>query len=452
MSIPLPTVEPAIAPLARVVGADLSVPLVTGEWTRSVYLDAAASAPALTSVAETVAELLPWYGSVHRGAGFASTVCGELLERSREDVRGFLGGRDDDVVVFTRNTTDSLNLLARALPAGTVVFTLDLEHHANLLPWRAGDVVHLASPASTADVPAVFDAALGAAGARRALVAVTAASNVTGEVLPFAEIAAVAHRHGARLAVDAAQLAPHRAIDVAAFDVDYVACSGHKLGAPFGAGVLLGRRDWLDRAAPHLAGGGAVRSVTVDDVEWAAGPERHEGGTPNLPGAVALAAACRALDRIGWDAIGRHDALLAQRLRDGLDAIDGVDVLSAFGPAGDRVGIASIVTDRVPAAVLAAALSAEHGIASRAGAFCAHPLLRRLHGVAADAPVPGALRVSVGVGSSSDDVDRFLGALAALLADGPRWTYETHRGQVVPAPDPRPRPIIGGAPVHVGLG
>lgn len=427
-------------PLLAVEGADLHVPLVTGDHRRLVHLDYAASAPALRFVADTVAGLLPWYSSVHRGAGFTSTVSSELLEAARLSVAAFVGARADDTVVFTRNTTDALNLLARALPVGTTVLTLDVEHHANLLPWRSGDVAHLGTPPSLDDVPAVFDAALAAVGAG-ALIAITGASNVTGEVLPIADVAAVAHRHGARVVVDAAQLAPHRAIDIARLGVDYVAFSGHKLYAPFGAGALVGRRDWLDAASPYLAGGGAVGPVTVDDVTWLPSPARHEGGTPNVLGAAAIAAACSALREIGLDAVAEHDRLLTERLVDGLLAAGIVDApLSAFGTA-DRVGIVTLTLDR-PAAEIAAALSAEHGIATRDGAFCAHPLMRRLAGVAPDAPVPNALRVSLGVGTTADDVDTFVAALGEILRDGPRWAYELRAGRVVPVPDPRPRPAL----------
>ena len=215
---------------------------------RLVHLDHAASAPPLRAVADAVTAFLPWYASVHRGAGFPSTVSGEALDAARRRVAGFVGARPDDVVVWTRNTTDALNLLARRLPADTTVVTLDLEHHANLLPWRALAATHVATPPRRGDVPG---------GARRrarvqvttanALVAVTGASNVTGEMLPIADIAEVAHRRGARLVVDAAQLVAHRRVDIAADGIDYVAFSGHKLYAPYGAGVLVGRADWLDR-------------------------------------------------------------------------------------------------------------------------------------------------------------------------------------------------------------
>nr|MBA3906554.1 aminotransferase class V-fold PLP-dependent enzyme [Pseudonocardiales bacterium] len=189
--------------LPAVVGADLRVPLVTGGDAPYANLDLAASAPALEDVAAHVARLLPYYSSVHRGAGYASQVSTGVLEAARSEVGGFLGARPDDVVVFTRNTTDALNLLASAVPGEVVC--LDIEHHANLLPWRERRVV-----AGRATIAATLDALQAALRARpAALVAVTGASNVTGEVLPIARVAAIAHAAGARVVLDAAQLAPH---------------------------------------------------------------------------------------------------------------------------------------------------------------------------------------------------------------------------------------------------
>ncbi len=159
-----------------------------------------------------------------------------------------------------------------------------------------------------ADALDALETQLRALGGRTALIAVTGASNVTGEVWPIEEIAGLAHRHGSRVVLDAAQLAAHRPIDITAWGVDYVAFSGHKVYAPYGAGVLAGPADWLDRARPHLAGGGAVRNVTVDGVEWTTGPARHEGGTPAALGAVAIAAAVRALRATGWERIQAHAA------------------------------------------------------------------------------------------------------------------------------------------------
>jgi len=210
-----------------------------------------------------VEAFLRLYSSVHRGAGYASAVSTAAYEQARQQIARFAGAGPDDVAVLTRNTTDALNLLAGAVP-GRVVH-LDLEHHANLLPWRRRTAV-----AARSTVAGTL-AAVGAELAREpaALLTVTGASNVTGECLPLAELAELAHRHGARLAVDAAQLVPHRVVDMAGTGIDYLAFSGHKLYAPYGAGVLIGRRDWLDAARPYLAGGGAVRRVTLGGASWA---------------------------------------------------------------------------------------------------------------------------------------------------------------------------------------
>ncbi|XYI03979.1 aminotransferase class V-fold PLP-dependent enzyme [Sorangium sp. So ce1128] len=442
----------ARAPLASgalplpVVGADLSVPLVTGEQVGYVNLDYAASAPCLRSVLDAVAALLPWYSSVHRGAGFASTVTTELYAVARQAVGDFVGARADDTVVFTRNTTDALNLLAAALPEDTTVVTFASEHHANQLPWRRGRFVLLPVPASVEEAIARADDALRGAPSRHRLLAVTGASNVTGELWPLTELAEVAHRRGARLAVDAAQLAPHRAIDLAAIGADYLALSGHKLYAPFGGGVLVGRGDWLDAARPYLAGGGAVRRVTFDGVEWASGAPRHEAGTPNVVGAVSLAAACRALAEVGMSAVAAHEASLLDRMTRGLRDVPGVERVAMWGPANPRIGVVTFRVRGFDPGAVAAALSAEHGVGVRDGSFCAHPLMTALAEDRAEAQgsaaVPGAVRVSFGVGTGTADIDRFLLAITDLVARGPRWRYRLDAGRYVPDPDPRPRPAL----------
>jgi selenocysteine lyase/cysteine desulfurase len=437
-----PALGRAADQLLELVGGDLQVPLVDGEWVRYANLDNAASAPALRQVADTVAELLPYYGSVHRGAGFTSLVSTEAYTRAREIVHGFVGAREDDLVLFTRNTTDALNLLADALPRGTTVLTFAGEHHANLLPWRRGDVRHLTIPASPADALGALEERLRALGRGTALIAVTGASNVTGEVWPFEEIAAVAHRHGARVALDAAQLAAHRPLDIATWGVDYIAFSGHKVYAPYGAGVLAGPADWLDSARPHLAGGGAVRNVTVDGVEWATGPARHEAGTPAALGAVAIAAAASALSQTGWERIQAHEQELLERLLTGLDAISGVRTYELWERGHDRVGVVSFNVADLDPALLAAALSAEHGIGVRDGAFCAHPLMD--HFAARDNGSRHAVRASIGVGTSAHDIDRLLRAVECIARHGPRWNYVERNGYVLPDPDLRPRPALGG--------
>ena len=426
----------ATEPLCSVIGANLPVPVVTGGTLPYANLDYAASAPALTVVAEHLATALPYYASVHRGAGYASQVSTALLENSRSRVAAFFGARHDDVVVFTRNTTDALNLLACAVPEGGTVLYLDVEHHANLIPWqRRGHVVLEAAP-TIRETLEDLDAALAAT--PTALVAVTGASNVTGELLPIERIARIAHRHGARIAVDAAQLAPHRRISLAESDLDYIVLSGHKLYAPYGAGALVGRRDWLDAAPPHLAGGGAVTEVSTDATRWAAAPHRHEGGTPNVIGAAALAQACRTLGPVLDGPGPEHERALLARLDAGLASVPGVTPLRAWADAADQVAVRSFTVADRPAGYVAAYLSAEHGIGVRDGRFCAHPLLARLCG-----PAGEAIRVSIGLGTTAGQIDRLVDALATLVTRGACWTYAPVGGRWTPTPDPRELDPLG---------
>lgn len=418
---------PDVAPLAPLVGTGLEVPLVTGGTTTYANLDIAASAPALQAVADRVAAFLPYYSSVHRGAGHASAVSTAAYETARRTIGAFVGARSDDVVQFTRHTTDAFNLLAGAVP-GEVV-TLDVEHHANLLPWRRRGSRVVPVRESIVATLAALEAELAASPA--ALLAVTGATNVTGEVLPLPELVALAHRHGARIVIDGAQLVPHHRVDLAALGADYLAFSGHKLYAPYGAGVLVGRRDWLDAAPPYLAGGGAVRSVDLEGATWSDAPARHEAGTPNVVGAVAIAAACERLATLPDGALLRHEADLRDRLHEGLAAIPEVRHLQLWPGETELLGLATFTVDGFASELVAQYLSAEHGVGVRDGRFCAHPLLARLNGGAT------AVRASVGIGSSSEDVDRLLAGLRALTAEGPRWTYGAdHR----PSPDPRPLP------------
>jgi selenocysteine lyase/cysteine desulfurase len=455
----------ALPPLAEVIGADLAVPLVHGGTARYANLDYAASAPALRAVADRVAELLPLYSSVHRGAGYASAVCTSAYEGARAEIARFVGARDDDVLIFTRNTTDALNLLAAAVP-GVVpgsgrrgVVHLDVEHHANLLPWQRLGARAVRARGTREQTVAAVEAELAASPA--ALLAVTGASNVTGECPPLAELTALAHRYGARIVVDGAQLVPHRPVSLAEDGIDYLAFSGHKLYAPYGAGVLVGRRDWLEAAPPYLAGGGAVRAVRLGATEWADAPARHEAGTPNVIGAVALAAACRTLSALGPDAIRAHEGALVTRLTEGLTAIGGIRTLrlwpasaSAAGETaeGDRIGVVTFTVDGYPAALVAQYLSAEHGIGVRDGRFCAHPLLARFAADGATADGAG-VRASLGLGSRAEDVDRLLAALASLRSRGPAWAYAGPEAGYGPDPDPRALPDwLPGAGTGAGVG
>ncbi|MFI0404293.1 aminotransferase class V-fold PLP-dependent enzyme [Actinomadura sp. 3N508] len=400
----------------RVIGADVPVPVRDGRHVPYANLDYAASAPCLEAVHEAVTRALPYYSSVHRGAGYASQVTTGAYEEARETVRSFVGAWRRSAVVFTRNTTDAMNLLAHAVPAGTSVVVFETEHHASLLPWRRA--VRLPAPATPAEAISAADRALRESPVGARLLVVTAASNVTGELWPIEELAQVARRNGARIAVDAAQLVPHRPIDMTALGLDYVAFSGHKLYAPFGAGVLAGRADWLRAAGPYLKGGGASASVGRT-TRWAASAEqRHEAGSPNVLGVIALAAACETLSD-AWDSLAAREEALVKRLRSGLAALPSVRELNLWGDRAPRVGIVSFVVDGWNARDVALTLSEEYGIGVRDGKFCAHPFVGHLLGRDDGDCTAGrdtAVRASLGIGTSEEHIDRLLTALAELAA------------------------------------
>jgi selenocysteine lyase/cysteine desulfurase len=423
--------RPVLEPLVRLVGDDLPAPCIDGQERSYLSLDAAASTSALPVVAQRIADFLPRYSSVHRGAGWKSQLATADYEDARAAALAFAGKTgDDDVAVICRNTTEAINHLAYRLrldPDDTVVTTV-VEHHANLLPWarlarRRYVECREDGTFDVDEVEAVLDD-----GPRPRLLTVTGASNVTGWLPPMEGILAAAHARHVPVLVDAAQLAAHRPLPGGA---DFLAWSGHKMYAPYGGGVLVGPRAAFETGDPFLAGGGAVDLVDLDEVVWTDPPEREEAGSPNVVGAVALHAAIEELTRIGWPKIIAHDDAMARRLRAGLAAIDGVRVLGP--PAGTpTLPVATFVVAGVHHSLVAARLSAEHAIGVRHGCFCAHPYLLRLLGLdTAEVAefrsavlrgdrrdIPGAVRASAGLSTSGADVDRFLAAVAEIAGGG----------------------------------
>ncbi len=430
----------AADPLAALVGSGLLVPCLDGVDRPAVELDQAASTQAHPEALARVEEFLPWYSSVHRGAGFRSRRATAAYESARRSVLAFAGRDPDgpDVAVFCRNTTEAINQLAfrLRLARDDVVVTTVVEHHANLLPWgRVATRRYVecteSGTFSVDDVCAALDT-----DPAPALLALTAASNVTGWLPPIDEIIVAAHQRGVRVVVDAAQLAAHRPLPPTA---DFVAFSGHKVYAPFGSGVLIGPRSQFETGEPFLAGGGAVDLVGLDEVVWTAPPDREEAGSPNVIGAVALEASIGALTAIGWQAVRAHEEALASRMADGLRAIDGVRLLGPLGPSRENTGsvetlpVATFILEGMHHALVAARLSAEYGVAVRHGCFCAHPYVIRLLDLSEQVVhdyrdevlrgdhrnVPGAVRASAGLGTSGRDVDDLVAAVADLAGGSP---------------------------------
>ncbi|MHB8313369.1 MAG: aminotransferase class V-fold PLP-dependent enzyme [Candidatus Dormibacteria bacterium] len=442
----------------RLVGDSIEVPLVDGSWRPYVNMDYAASAPPLEEVAQAMDQFMPYYSSVHRGAGFKSQISTAVYEGAREAVSSFFAARPDDTVVFTRNTTDSINLLAESMAPDTAIVAFATEHHANLLPWQKGRhrVTYLPPPASADEALERLGDHLRATPTD--LVAVTGASNVTGELWPVAGLSRLAHANGARILLDAAQLAPHYPVSVTDLDVDYLAVSGHKMYAPYGAGVLIGRPDWLARSDPYMRGGGAVDFVTTSEVLWTSLPDRQEAGSPNVVGAAALGKAVQVLQRFGMEKVAEDELALAEYARSGLGQIPGVDVYRLWDAAAPRIGVLPFNVAGYHYSQVAAVLSAEYGIGVRHGCFCAHPLM--VHVLEVDSgdilrirasfrqgkrpEVPGAVRASFGLGSTRKEVDYLLASVADLARNGPKWHYteDPRNGEYSPSPDPRPWPSL----------
>jgi selenocysteine lyase/cysteine desulfurase len=425
----------------QVVGIGQEVPLVDGSTRPYVNLDNAASTPAFRTVKETVVEFLEWYSSVHRGAGYKSLVSTRAYERARQVVAKFVGADPDGhCIIFGKNTTEAINTLASSLEltSSDVVITTASEHHSNDLPWRAKAGVAYILPdddgtISLDGLSELLDRHQG----RVKLVAITGASNVTGFVPPIYSMAELAHDHGARILVDCAQLAPHRAIEMGDLEarngLDFVAISGHKMYAPFGTGALVGPRSFFQRAAPAQRGGGTIDFVTLDDVHWAAPPERYEAGSPNVVGAIALASSIKVLSAVGMDRIAAHEKELTSYALRCLADLRGVQLYGSRDPdrVEDRLGVVPFTVDGVPHGKVAAILSMEGAIGVRNGCFCAHPYVQRLLRASRSdyeyymhlvldgdrSTLPGLVRVSFGCYNTFEEVD-WLVEMLQRVVDG----------------------------------
>ena len=433
----------------HVVGVDRKVPIHDGREVPYVNLDNAATTPAFTSVVECSRMFLEWYGSIHRGTGLKSQISTHAYERCREVVADFVGADlDCHAVIFTQNATHALNKLAMHLrpAADQVIITTVMEHHSNMLPWRklGCEVLYagINREDGTLDL-ADLEAKVRQNAGRIALVTVTGASNVTGVMPPIRRIARLAHEHGARIAVDATQLVPHRKFQMGAPDdperIDFVAFSAHKMYAPFGAGALVGLEEAFLERDPDLVGGGTVSAVTMDRVLWAPLPEREEAGTPNVLGCLALGCAVTVLKNIGMDNVAEHERELTRRALEKLRQLDGITLYGQTDPslATDRIGVITFNAQRFGHAQLAAILGHEWGIGVRNGCFCAQPYVRELLGISEDemrsviarlargdhATVPGMVRMSFGLYNTLDEIDYAVEALEAVLTDGPKAEY-----------------------------
>jgi cysteine desulfurase / selenocysteine lyase len=433
-------------PARLTIGSRVRVPVLGGGERRYVNLDNAASTPPFTGVLRTVNRFSRWYSNVHRGMGFKSRLSSHAFEEARDTVARFVRAAPSDVVIFCRNTTHAINHVAQRvdLAERPVVLVSGMEHHSNDLPWRkVGQVVHIQLDAAGRIDEDHFRSLLRQHGPRVGVVAIAGASNVTGIINPVHRYARLAHEVGARIMVDAAQLAPHRAIDMRpATDpehLDFVVFSGHKIYAPFGAGVLVGPRRLFLENDPYEVGGGTVDVVNQSDVAWTDLPDREEAGTPCIIGAIALAAAIDRIREIGWPAITGHETALTEIA---LRRLGGISGLTLYGDADasrakNRLGVMAFNLEGRPHAQVAAILSHEWAVGTRSGCFCAQIHVKHLLGIdeaqarqmngrilAGDRrDGPGTVRLSIGVYNTVGDIDRIATALEAIAAGDVRGKY-----------------------------
>jgi len=401
----------------------------------AVNLDNAATTPPFLDVARAVQRHLRYYGSIGRGTGQKSRHSSAFYEEGRKVILDFVKADEDKYTVFyTANATDGINKLASALTCNgnVLVVSTRMEHHANDLPWRGR--AHMEYAEVDADGRLILD------DFERILrqskykymtkyVTVTAASNVTGYINDVHAIARIAHKHGAKIIVDGAQVAAHRQFSMRGRDgddddIDFFVFSAHKMYSPYGGGAVVGRKDVLRAHTPQFCGGGMVVTVSDDAVTYADVPELYEAGSPNVPSIVGMLTAIKTLKKMGFKHIVQHEQKLLQCALDGLSKIDDVILYGDSTNIADRVGILVFNIFGLTPEYVADQLACRAGIAVRHAAFCAHPYVRRLEGAAPHElcglaePPRGMVRVSFGIYNTEDDVDLLLRTVAQIIDDG----------------------------------
>lgn len=385
---------------------------ILGESVRGrplVFLDSAASAQKPNAVIDAMADAMRHqYANVHRGLHWMSEKTTDAYEEARDLAAGFLGAPSRDEIVFVRNSTEAINLVAlsyggHVLRPGQAVVISEMEHHSNIVPWQMlrdqrGIELRIARVTESGELDMAHLADLLSDG-RVGLVAITHMSNVLGTVTPAARIASLAHEAGAIVLFDGSQAVVHRPVDVQAIGADFYVFTGHKLYGPTGIGVLWGRRALLERMPPVFGGGEMIATVSFERSTWAPVPNKFEAGTPAILEAIGLGAAIRYVGAVGHEALALHEAALTEHALARLATIPGLRVV---GAAQDRGGVVSFTMEGAHPHDIATLLDLR-GIAVRAGHHCAEPLMRRLG-------LDGTARASFGMYTTRDEIDS--------LADG----------------------------------
>ena len=406
-----PAHAPAPTPISATLNVAADFPILARPVhdRRLAYLDNGATTQKPDAVIEAEARFYrESNANIHRGVHWLSQHATDLYEAARSTVRGFINARHADEIVFTRGTTEAINLVAQSwgraeLRAGDEILITTMEHHSNIVPWQllceqTGAVLKVVpiSDAGELDLDA-FDALLNP---RTRLLAITHISNALGTINPVAALTASAHAVGALVLVDGAQAVAHQKVDVQALDCDFYAFSGHKLYGPTGIGVLWGRAELLAAMPPWQGGGDMIRTVSFERTTYADAPQRFEAGTPNIAGTIGLAAAIDYVSAIGIERIAAHEHALLAHATAALGDIPGIRLI---GTAAHKAGILSFMVEHIHPHDLGTILDAE-GVAIRAGHHCAMPLMTRFG-------IPGTARASLAMYNDETDIAALVSAI-----------------------------------------
>ena len=406
------------------IGLDNKIVINGKKQVIPINLDNAATTPVLKKVMKAVLKASENYGSIARGDGQKSQYSSDLYEECRRYViKYFNAPLNKYTAIFVSNTTEGINKLSNILikNKNDIVITSRMEHHSNDLPWRGKcDLKYVEVDEKGRIIMEELEEMFSIYQDRIKYVTITGASNVTGYITDIRRVAKLAHKYGAKLIVDGAQLVPHRAINICGKEdddyIDFLIFSAHKVYAPFGSGAIIGLRDELEKYPPDTKGGGTVERVLDDEIIWLSTPEKNEAGSPNFFGAVALMQALKEMNKIGLELIESNEKKLLKMLIDGMKNFERVILYGDNENIEDRLGIMVFNIDRLCYEMVGEYLASIRGIAVRQGGFCAHPYTRRLLGIKNDEieeyikknGMPGMVRVSLGAYNSEKEVNIFL--------------------------------------------
>jgi len=378
-----------------------------------VYLDNGATSQKPQSVIDAIVNYYSTTNSnVHRGVHTMSQQATDGYEGARAKVRQFINADDDREIIFTRNTTEGINLVAYSyglqnIGPGDDIIVSNMEHHSNIVPWQ---MLCEEKGANLRVVPIndagelLMDEYENMLSSKTKLVSITHVSNALGTILPATQIARMAHAHGAAVLFDGAQAVPHMPVDVQELDCDFYVFSGHKLFGPTGIGILYGKAEFLEAMPPFLGGGEMIKSVTFEKTIYNDLPYKFEGGTPDIAGAIGLGAAIDYVNDLGFDQIIAHEDAL---LRYGTDALSTIEGLKIIGTAEHKAGIISFVMDQAHPHDIGTILD-EQGIAVRTGHHCAQPVMQRFQ-------IPATARASLAFYNTKEDIDALVKGIDRVI-------------------------------------